>query len=458
MLRKRLTVRRALLFLPFCFVAPLSAAFSADDIQLSGFGTIGLVMSDSDQYGYRVDVGNDDGVFKDDIDLLSASLLGLQLDTFLSESSQLTLQVVLRDQVTTSWDSYLRQAFYKLSPSPSFDVRVGRIPADVYSLTEVREIGFAYPWAMLPAEVYGLYALRYLDGADFSYSFRPGAATLTTKFFIGDSEGDFAVYNSLADIKLENTIGLSLTWSELNWQLKANYTHFKFADTSKGLQELIAGFETFNDALELFTAALPPGYPDDLWVGSETVVDDLVLEGTSGRYLSLSGHYNWDNWTVAAEVSKAEANVAVVPDVLTSYISLAYASGRWTYYGLVSNAKPDTQRFDESGVSPLLTDPNSPLLDSAQVGPLLAAAFQQLQPAYQALSGLHKNGLHYFGADQLGYSIGTRYDFSDSLALNLQFNHTIIEDQGGTLWWVESESLRPGERVNTILCTVSFIF
>ena len=439
-------------------LSPIAHAFSSEDLQFSGFGTIGLVLSDSDVYGYRVNVSNDDGVFAGDVDFLATSNLGLQLDAFVSSSSQFTFQVLLKEQARTSFDKYVTQAFYKVSLSPSVDVRIGRTPFDIFALTEYRDVGFGFPWAAMPGEVYGIYPVRSLDGADFSYTFRLDAGTLFTKLFVGQTETEVTAYRALAEVKLDRIVGLSVTWSELNWELKANYSHLEFAETPAELQLLGDGIEYFNTQLDALTQLLPDGYPDDLWLGSEQAVDDLVIEGEAASYASLSGKYSWDAWTLAAEITKVETDNKVTPELRSAYLSLAFAQGKWTYYGLVADAESDTASFDGSGVSPLLTDPDSPLLDPSEVGSLVASAFQQAQPAYQTIAHAYHQTLNYFSTNQRSYALGCRYDLRSDIAVTVQLSHTVIDDAGGALWWVESEDLPGGENVNTAIVNMSFVF
>lgn len=53
-------------------------------LQFSGFATIGVVISDSDQYGYRKDVISDEAVYSGEVGFKQHSLLGLQANWSLS--------------------------------------------------------------------------------------------------------------------------------------------------------------------------------------------------------------------------------------------------------------------------------------------------------------------------------------------------------------------------------------
>ena len=436
----------------------VSYSLSADDFEFSGFGTVGMVMSDSDIYGYRRDLSFDKGVFSDDVDFSAISNLGLQLDSFVSKKSQVTLQVLLRDQTNTDIEEYITQAFYKYSISPSFDVREGRLPLALFALTEYREVNFAYPWAMTPTEAYGLFPLRALDGGDLSYTFRFDSSQLQMSLFAGKTETDVAAFENVETIKFKNALGVSLAWSDLTWEVRGNYFQLEFDTTSSSVQLLMDGINGLAGAINATGQLLPnPPYPEELWVGAGADAEALDINGARIDYMALSSRYYWGGWSLTGEVTRTDSPNILVPEVIGSYLSLAYAAGQSTFYGLVANTDSDAETFDDSGVSPLVYDPNSPLLDSSVVGPVVAGAFTILQPGYNALVDGYNQYLGFYASSQTSYSIGWRYDLKENVAINFQYSYTVIDEGGGTLWLSELGTTQ-GENVNTLFCNLSFTF
>lgn len=430
-----------------------------DKLHFSGFGTIGLVLSDSDNYGYRLDSSYDEGVYSGDVDILSISNLGLQLDFMATDTSQLTLQMVLKQESSPSLSRYISQAFYKYNISPSVEIRIGRTALDLFALTEYRNVSFAYPWAVAPNEVYGLFPHRHLDGIDISYTFHPATGSVRTKLFAGKSEGDIVVLGNAEEVGINDMIGFSVSWGELNWGLKASYTHGVFdVGTIDRTAELMAGFEEISSTANSLAQFLPtPPFPGVLWASPETAINDLVFSGESVEYGSISGHYSWDQWTVMAEASQVDSSSSLVPKVIGSYVSLAYAKGKSTYYGLVAQTKSTPHEFDEGNVSPLFSETGGALTNSAIVGPTLATAFQSLQDNYPALIAGNERAMKFFSSNQVTYTLGWRYDLQENVALNLQWNHTEIDHKGGTLWLEHGEYIN-AESINTVFCNVSYIF
>ncbi len=60
-------------------LAPLANA-QPKDLHLGGFGTLGVIWSDSKEYGHRTNLDQSDGSFNNTPDYVNSSVLGLQLD------------------------------------------------------------------------------------------------------------------------------------------------------------------------------------------------------------------------------------------------------------------------------------------------------------------------------------------------------------------------------------------
>ena len=127
-----------------CLVGPVQAA----ETSVSGFGSIGFGQSDK-PYGYQRFI-SDRGTFKRD------SVLGVQLDTRLSDEFSVTLQGRLaapsdRDsgtQASLSW------GFVSWRPTNELLLRAGKFRAPLYLNSETSDVGVTFDLARLPAEVY----------------------------------------------------------------------------------------------------------------------------------------------------------------------------------------------------------------------------------------------------------------------------------------------------------------
>jgi len=219
------------------------------DIELSGFGTLGLISTDSKFYGYRRDISQADGAFEHEFDFNSVSVLGLQLNANINNTFDTVYQSVYRDQNDTSFDSITSMAFFRYSPNAAWSVRLGRTPIDLFLLSEYRDIGFAYTWAQAPSEVYGMIPYRHLDGLDITNSTQFSDLTLRSKIYTGKSKSDISAVDFTEEIKIDNIYGVSLALEAMDWTINARYTDVQVAQNTSLQQSLSQGISQIPDAV-----------------------------------------------------------------------------------------------------------------------------------------------------------------------------------------------------------------
>jgi hypothetical protein len=71
---------------------------AAPEVRVSGFGTIGVVTTDSNEFGYRADFSKTASVFKNDFDFAENTNLGIQFDIIATEEIDIVVQAIYRDQ------------------------------------------------------------------------------------------------------------------------------------------------------------------------------------------------------------------------------------------------------------------------------------------------------------------------------------------------------------------------
>jgi len=401
---------------PFFIHFLLSFSAIADEkILLSGFGTLGLTISDSDIYGYRTDIGSDHGVFSSDIDFLENSKLGLQLDASITKDTDVVLQGVARNWPDATLDRFVTLAFLRYSRSPNWTFRIGRTAPEIFHFTEYRDIGFAYSLAALPSEVYGMIPYRHLDGFDISYANRFNDGTLRAKLFAGISDGDISSGSFTEAVQLNNIYGASLTWDYYNWTIQAQHTQAKIADDTSS-----------NTMLRQQLSQIP----DFLWPNAAALSKRLDLKNTKVEYSSLSSQIRLSNWSITAELARINADNPIIPKLNNGYFSLAYQRDEHTFFSYYALTESDNYIFNEPGVNPAL--------------------FPEL---VMALAGT----MNFYASNQQTLALGWRWDFATNLAAKLQWNMTDIDANGGTLW-INSTDLVPSESVNTLIFNLSFVF
>lgn len=177
-----------------------------DYVTLSGFGTFGAVVTDSDQGEFGKD--RQPGGADKDPEYWVDTNLGVQATVRANRWLSGTVQLLAarRDHRTPRIDA--EWAFIKVQPIDNLSIRVGRTTMPTFLVSDFRNVGYANTWLRAPNEVYALAAFRRLEGADVSYRLNLGSSSLTAQVLGGESK--FFNMGAWQDVK--RVRGGNLTW------------------------------------------------------------------------------------------------------------------------------------------------------------------------------------------------------------------------------------------------------
>ena len=393
----------------------------AERATISGFGNIGVVHSNSDTYRFRTDISRDNDNFEDSLDFSAISSLGIQADISLFLDFDLVTQLIYRGQKKSTLDNALSLAFLRYKPAPDWELRIGRTQLDLYLLTEYRDIGFAYPWAKIPTEVYAILPYRNLDGADFTYFKTHNDLDYRIKIFNGQSSSNIALDSENVELKIEDVMGVSFELSQFDWTLSLKHTQARTKNNISTMTGIIGGLQQI---------------PDVIWPDKAAFINDFSLVNKKAYFSSAGLKYNLGPLTFLTELAHLESESSVVSAVNSGYVSTTYNfdKGQLFYTFAIAESKPS--KFNDAvGIQRSL--PN-------QVEEIILAvneSFRVLRPNHQP------------------HSLGVRYDLKDNIALKLQIDHTKIDPLGGALWSYQGmNTLAPKESFSTVFFSVSFTF
>lgn len=384
-------------------------------LQFSGFATIGAVISDSDQYGYRKNIASDEAVYSGEIDFKQHSLLGLQANWLISPKFDAVYQSVLRDLPEPSLDRYTTLAFLRYEVNTNWNVRVGRIAPDLFLLTEYRDVDFSYIWATAPNEVYGIIPFRSIDGIDVSYKQRAFGGVLKAKLFTGSSSVESLGQSVVVNVQIENILGFALSIDQTDWTVQAKYSQFKFA------KELL-GYTVLAEYISQT--------PDFLWPNSQTFAQSILMKGIATNYYSVGGQYRWKNWSASTELSYVQQIKANKPNIISGYAALSYQLNTHQFYGIYAFTESNPYIFDEPGVNE-----------------------DALKELIQGTTEL----LNFLSTSRHTTSLGWRWDMTNNIASSLQWSYAKLDEGSRSLWLNKSEN-SSAENVNTFLLTLSMVF
>ncbi|ALS98714.1 hypothetical protein [Lacimicrobium alkaliphilum] len=405
-------------------------AYGNENVQWSGFGSLAVVTADSDELGYRRDYSLTSEVFDGQWSFEHHSNLGVQVDWHINSQWDVTAQLLYRSQRDINLDTLTNLAFLRYAPDSRWRFRAGRLPFDLFLMTEYRDIGFAHSFAKVPSELYGIIPHRHIDGIDAEYHTNIAMNTLSVKAFYGETKELVSAANTQSgrDFKLDDVWGLAIDLKSFEWELGLNHTRTRI--DNQVAQPLIEGNIALSQ-IPFLNAAWPDAVSDAL---------RLNLDNESISFTSFGGQYHFPAITLQGEIAHMQSTTETVNDLNSGYLAAIYNYGSHQFTASVSHAATDR---DES------------LLEGIDVGTL------SLSPDALGLY-IGADFLHdFYNINQNTLSVGWRWNFNDTTALKVQWDRSRIYGSGSSLWQPPVET-RSGPRstgtVNALFVEVSWVF
>lgn len=396
------------------------AAARADDpapprLAVSGFGTLGAVTTDSKDVWYTRWGVNFPG--DSDPDFSPDTVIGLQASMGLGAHGDVTLQAIASEDGRERQDPRVTLAFYRHILAPELSLRVGRLRAPFFMLSDSLYVNYANPWVRPPVEVYGLNPFNDFDGIDLTYHAHLGPFQAEFQPYFGTARVAFP--NGHA--KLDQTLGLNVAFTRGFFSL-----HLGHGEADLTLER---GDPQFLGIARLLNA-----------VRQGAVVRDL--SGEEGRTTFDSIGVQWDDgtWQFVGEYAKRWANRYVVT-AHGWYLSLGRRFGAVTPY--VSFARQNLDRqFAEARLPPGLRVP----IGGGQT--MLATDL------WDVFLGSRNNA-------QRSITLGARWDVLPQAALKFELNHARPDDNSWGSYFPRNNPLTTrvgGRTLNTFSVSVDMSF
>jgi hypothetical protein len=346
---------------------------SAATVDVSGFGTAGFVITDTDKAEFirssqpvGADSSGDVGV---------DSIAGVQATVHLTDRISGTTQMLVRRLYDDGFELDVPLAFIKAELNKQFAVRVGRVPLPVFLVSDFRQVGFANTWIRPPIEVYGQVPIDSVDGFDMLYSGEAGPVSLNGQAFYGKADVDLGA--SHVSVRKFWGMNVSATYGPLT--LRAGRVQDKLTLDSTQANSLVAGVRA---------------------AGFGAFADDLAVVDKKSVFTAYGALLDWHNIIVQVEDTKSTLG-GFPADTTGRYGLVGYRVSKVTPYAMYAERKIDSART--STVIPM-------------VGPLI--------PLAAGVNALIK------GNEQNTTSLGLRWDAADSVAVKFQYDHVDPEGAG----------------------------
>ena len=404
-------------------VACMSAhagGYTSEDgkFSLSGFGTLGAVKLDTDEakFNYKGQRGGAGNEFSLNPDSKIAAQGTYKFTPTVSFTAQLMSKFDAEAQYTPS----VEWAFAKWQALPSLALRVGRMGAPLFMISDFREVNYANLWVRTPLDVYGQVPFSSFNGADASYQTSVGDTTLSASIFAGRADTKY----SLSDITnpskviLNNMRGINLQ-AEFDGgvTLRIGHTQGKLKVESDTTETLAA-----------YAALCAPAAPC-----AETQAL-LTASGADASFTGVGLSLDRGNWLASLEYTKRKTD-SYISDTTGWYASAGYRIGKFTPYLAVSKIS-----VDKGHTNPLLGTPYA------------AAAFSPYVTAFLATQN----------TEQRTTSLGVRWDVLSNVAVKAQWDRIVKPaDSLGMFYMNEtvgSDFYDNKQTVNAVSLSVDFVF
>lgn len=263
-------------------VVPLAKA----EVRFNGFASIYAGMTlDDDEFLYSYD---------DDISFKPESLFGLQATADLGEGLTATAQVLARG--SEDFDAKFEWAYLTYTINDNFDVSAGRIRIPFFKYSEYLDVGYAFPWARTPRDVYDI-DFNTMEGARLNYTNSFGYWDVSIQGVYGNLEADIEVAGAPRPTKVDGISGLSLDMTRDWFSFRLAYT---IADVT----------------IDTGVAALQP-----LFV-NPTDFDNVQIFEDGGYFGSAGFFVDYQDWLINAEIIEWEPEDSLVAKTNAFYVML----------------------------------------------------------------------------------------------------------------------------------------
>ena len=381
-----------------------AARAGADAITFSGFGTLGAVVTRSDDLQFRR-VGVE-APSTQTVDFSPDSVLGVQTNFRLSDSSEAVLQVLSRETPKNNYNPRASLAFLSYSPSPESTLRAGRLRLPIFMLSDSIDINYAHPWVRPPVEVYGLSPFSDLDGIDFFYRRRINDVDVELHPYLGRSRLDIV---QTGHSSLSRLLGLNIGLSSGALTLHIGHARARL-DMRWG--------DPFTSRLLAALPSLPNG---------ERIIAEMQGDDAATSFTSAGFQWDGERWLLIGEYAERRAE------------AFANSSNGWHL----------TAGRHIGAFTPYLK-----LARNTETSPIISDQFTAGQPALQQFNASRNGAQRSFGA-------GVRWDLRSDAALKVEFARTHIDKDA---WGAFFASHNPAttrvsdRRANTLSVSIDVVF
>jgi len=403
------------LFMVSPAIASEEPAPSARRLEFSGFGTFGVVRTDSDHAEFTRDQSQHAGA-KRQLTAKQDSLLGLQAYFKASDSLEFVAQGVSRYGPDANYTPRLMGACARFDPTPNLCLRLGRMGVEFYMLADSRLVGYSYLPVRPPVDFFGVLPFQYVDGADFTVTVPVGEGVLKGKAFVGQSHEKAPIYEESLSLHDNPMAGGYVDYQSGSWQWRATYAQMTFK------HELPVPVTTLLDSL---SQAGRLGFPS-----ATSAADQLALTDTTSRYYSIGAVYDHGPLQIQGMLSEIRHESSIYQNARAGYVIAGYRLGAFTPFAIYSQTRSQAKS--------------------------VVSGLPEQFPPFAAINAGLAGALARTHTDQHTVSLGSRWDFYRNMALKAQVD--MIRGERDSIFLYPTNDADFDGKLNVFSLTLDFVF
>ncbi|MDH5601418.1 MAG: hypothetical protein OEY78_08965 [Gammaproteobacteria bacterium] len=288
----------------------LFSPISYAEIDISGYASFKAIANSNDQkVSYYNGLGPEGEVNTDSRE----SNIGIQFSTDISSKMDMTVVMSARGGPAQKYNFETEWAYANYKFNDDVSLRIGKVKGPFYMVSDYKDVGYAYPWASVPDEVYSTNPIRSVNGLDLVYQKTINDVTYLGELYYGNGTN--------------SSYMLPTAVNDINTAFSLTGTPFAYTATSK------VDFKThdmigFNASVAFEGMSFRIGYFD-------TKVDAFGQKDLDGSFGGIGMTIDKNNFVVYAEYIVRDTGPGLemaFPDAKAGYLTLGYRMGDFLPY------------------------------------------------------------------------------------------------------------------------------
>jgi len=343
------------------------------------------------------------------------SNVGIQITKYLRDDINITTQ--LYAEAASQFDVEAAWAFIEYEPNNNWQFRIGRVRTNPYMLSNYVNVGYAYPWARPPQEVYSQIPFSNFTGMDARYTKQICNRDLSIYGFYGSSTDiltfPVAPFSALLDnvqMKLRHLGSFDIRYGDDTFSVRFGY------ESTRAILYPNAG--NFMQNLNTFVnTMIAMGF-----LGTD-YENYFSFDNAKASFMGIGYQFDWKNIVSMGELVKRKSASPIMANVVGWYLMGGYR---------VKQVLPHLTFARERLIGNYVRRFNALVNLAASTPPPLGFGVP-LDTIAQALIGTSP---YYEGGagDQTSVTAGLRWDIYDGVAIKFELSHVHPDRHGKGLF------------------------